>query len=125
MKRNLPVRIALPMLLAVATPVVLLAQEPPASPRPLSSPSPSPAPGFTTPSPRPSTTPATPSLGISGSRTGGAVAPVRPLSADARARQEASSARRAASAASGDPDVLLDIPNLSVEEINLEVQNLR
>ena len=28
-------------------------------------------------------------------------------------------------AASGDPDVLLDVPNLSVEEINLEVQNLR
>ena len=39
--------------------------------------------------------------------------------------QEASSARRRQAAATGDPDVLLDVPNLSVEEINLEVQNLR
>jgi hypothetical protein len=33
--------------------------------------------------------------------------------------------RRRQEAATGDPDVLLDVPNLSVEEITLEVENLR
>lgn len=33
--------------------------------------------------------------------------------------------QRARRAQSGDPDVLLDVPNLSVEEITLEVENLR
>lgn len=33
--------------------------------------------------------------------------------------------RRRIDASSGDPDVLLDIPNLSVEEITLDVENLR
>ncbi len=53
------------------------------------------------------------------------VNPVRPLSEEDRTRQEASSARRRQEASSGDPDVLLDVPNLSVDEINLEVENLR
>lgn len=62
------------------------------------------------PLPRPSPTPLT---------------PVRPLSEEDRTRQEASSARRRQEAASGDPDVLLDVPNLSVDEITLEVENLK
>jgi hypothetical protein len=62
------------------------------------------------PLPRPSPTPVT---------------PVRPLSDEDRTRQEASSARRRQEAASGDPDVLLDVPNLSVDEITLEVENLK
>lgn len=53
------------------------------------------------------------------------VPPVRPLSEEDRTRQEASSARRRQEAASGDPDVLLDVPNLSVDEITLEVENLK
>ncbi len=53
------------------------------------------------------------------------VTPVRPLSEEDRQRQEASSARRRQEAASGDPDVLLDVPNLSVDEITLDVENLR
>lgn len=53
------------------------------------------------------------------------VAPVRPLSQEDRQRQEAASARRRQEAATGDPDVLLDVPNLSVDEITLEVENLR
>jgi hypothetical protein len=53
------------------------------------------------------------------------VTPVRPLSEEDRQRQEASSARRRQEAASGDPDVLLDVPNLSVDEITLEVENLK
>lgn len=53
------------------------------------------------------------------------VTPVRPLSQEDRQRQEAASARRRQEAANGDPDVLLDVPNLSVEEITLEVENLR
>ncbi len=53
------------------------------------------------------------------------VPPVRPLSEADRTRQEASSARRRQEAASGDPDVLLDVPNLSVDEITLEVENLK
>ena len=52
-------------------------------------------------------------------------APVRPLSQEDQRRQQESSERRRQSAASGDPDVLLDIPNLSVEEITLKVKNLR
>jgi hypothetical protein len=55
----------------------------------------------------------------------GPVTPVRPLSAQDRQRQEASTARRRQEASSGDPDVLLDVPNLSVDEITLEVENLR
>lgn len=51
--------------------------------------------------------------------------PVRPLSDEDRKRQEASSERRRQEAATGDPDVLLDVPNLSVDEITLEVENLR
>ena len=51
--------------------------------------------------------------------------PARPLTAEERQRQEASSERRRQAAASGDPDVLLDVPNLSVDEITLEVENLR
>lgn len=50
---------------------------------------------------------------------------VRPLSQEDATRQRESSERRRQSAASGDPDVLLDVPNLSVEEITLEVENLR
>lgn len=60
--------------------------------------------------------------------TGGgvsAVTPVRPLSAADKARLDAASARRAKEAATGEPDVLLDVPNLSVDKIDLEVQNLR
>lgn len=53
------------------------------------------------------------------------VSRVRPLSAEEQQRQTTSSQRRAAEAASGEPDVLLDVPNLSVEEITLEVENLR
>ncbi|HEY0101806.1 MAG TPA: hypothetical protein VGB76_22965, partial [Pyrinomonadaceae bacterium] len=53
------------------------------------------------------------------------IAPVRPLSQEDIQRQQAASERRRQSAASGDPDVLLDVPNLSVEEITLEVENLR
>lgn len=58
-----------------------------------------------TPTPRPRQTP-------------NQVAPVRPLG------QETPEQRRQR-AESGDPDVLLDVPNLSVEEITLEVENLR
>ncbi|HEV2881651.1 MAG TPA: hypothetical protein VGX24_10275 [Pyrinomonadaceae bacterium] len=50
---------------------------------------------------------------------------VRPLSQEDQQRQQAASERRRQSAATGDPDVLLDVPNLSVEEITLEVENLR
>jgi hypothetical protein len=53
------------------------------------------------------------------------VTPVRPLSAEDQRRQQEASDRRRREASTGDPDVLLDIPNLSVEEINLEVENLR
>src|ERR687889_325132 len=53
------------------------------------------------------------------------VTPVRPLSQEDIRRQQEASERRRQSAASGDPDVLLDIPNLSVEEITLKVKNLR
>lgn len=53
------------------------------------------------------------------------VTPVRPLSPEERQRQEASSARRRQEAATGDPDVLLDVPNLSVDEITLDVENLK
>ena len=35
------------------------------------------------------------------------------------------SERRRQEASTGDPDVLLDVPNLSVDEINLEVENLK
>ena len=52
------------------------------------------------------------------------VAPV-PRSRGGQQRQQAASERRRQSAATGDPDVLLDVPNLSVEEITLEVENLR
>ena len=51
--------------------------------------------------------------------------PVRPLSEEDRRRQAASSERRRQEASSGDPDVLFDVPNLSVDEITLEVENLR
>lgn len=51
--------------------------------------------------------------------------PVRPLSPEDQQRMRDASERRRQSAASGDPDVLLDIPNLSVDEITLEVDNLR
>jgi len=53
------------------------------------------------------------------------VSPVRPLSQEDIQRQQAASERRRQEAASGDPDVLLDVPNLSVEEITLKVKNLR
>src|SRR5687768_9399138 len=53
------------------------------------------------------------------------VTPVRPLTQEERQRQEASSARRRQEASTGDPDVLLDVPNLSVDEITLEVENLK
>src|SRR5688572_7771265 len=80
------------------------------------------------------TTPATGSrdASITGSRTTqtprpspSPVTPVRPLSQEDRARQEASSARRRQEASTGDPDVLLDVPNLSVDEITLDVENLK
>ena len=74
----------------------------------------------------------TPDASITGSRTQAApratptpVTPVRPLTQEERNRQAASSARRAQEASSGDPDVLLDVPNLSVDEITLEVENLK
>lgn len=47
------------------------------------------------------------------------------MTAEEQQRQRESSERRRQEAASGDPDVLLDIPNLSVDEITLEVENLR
>lgn len=53
------------------------------------------------------------------------VTPVKPLSAEDAQRQKAASQRRQQEAASGDPDVLLDVPNLSVDEITLDVENLR
>src|ERR1044072_5556776 len=53
------------------------------------------------------------------------VTPVRPLSQEDIRRQQEASERRRQSAATGDPDVLLDVPNLSVEEITLKVKNLR
>src|ERR1051325_6185276 len=53
------------------------------------------------------------------------VTPVRPLSEEDRQRQQAASQRRQREAATGAPDVLLDVPNVSVEAINLEVDNLR
>ncbi len=68
--------------------------------------------GITTRTTRPQTTP-TP------------VSRVRPLSQEDQQRQQQASERRRQEAASGDPDVLLDVPNLSVEEITLEVENLR
>src|SRR5688572_8993399 len=95
-----------------------------ASPTPSPSPSPD---SFTRPTIA-SPAPPSPALGARPSSQGarpGPVRPVTPLSAEDRERMQASSERRRQSAASGDPDVLLDIPNLSVEEINLEVQNLR
>jgi len=52
-------------------------------------------------------------------------APVRPLSQDEARRQQESSERRRREAATGEPDVLLDVPNLSVDEITLKVKNLR
>lgn len=74
----------------------------------------------------------TPDASITGSRTQATpratptpVTPVRPLTQEERNRQAASSARRTQEAASGDPDVLLDVPNLSVDEITLEVENLK
>lgn len=56
-------------------------------------------------------------------RTG--VTPVQPLGAEDQQRQREASERRRQAAQTGDPDVLLDVPNLSVEEITLEVENLR
>lgn len=53
------------------------------------------------------------------------VAPVTQLSDEEQRRQRESSERRRREAASGDPDVLLDVPNLSVDEITLKVKNLR
>ncbi len=53
------------------------------------------------------------------------VTPVRPLSPEDRQRQDAASARRRQEAETGDPDVLLDVPNLSVDEITLDVENLK
>lgn len=50
---------------------------------------------------------------------------VRPLSPEDERRQREASERRRQEAATGDPDVLLDVPNLTVEEITLEVENLR
>ena len=72
---------------------------------------------------------------ITASRTAGAqqqprptpapVSPVRPLSQEDIRRSQEASERRRQSAQTGDPDVLLDVPNLSVEEITLKVKNLR
>jgi hypothetical protein len=53
------------------------------------------------------------------------VSPVRPLSQDDINRQNAARERMRQEAATGDPDVLLDVPNLSVDEITLDVENLR
>lgn len=64
-----------------------------------------------TPTPRPRTTPP--------------VSSVRPLSQEDIDRQRQASERRRTEAATGDPDVLLDVPNLSVDEIQLDVENLR
>src|SRR6185295_18978175 len=65
-----------------------------------------------TPTPRPRVTP-TP------------VTPVRALSPVDLQRQRDASERRRQEAATGEPDVLLDVPNLSVDEITLDVENLR
>jgi len=53
------------------------------------------------------------------------VSRVRPLSQEDAQRQQQASERRRQEAATGDPDVLLDVPNLSVDEITLDVENLR
>lgn len=57
--------------------------------------------------------------------TGDKVSRVRALTQEEQQRQRESSERRRQAAATGDPDVLLDVPNLSVDEITLEVENLR
>lgn len=49
----------------------------------------------------------------------------RQAAAPDRQAQDAARARRRAAADTGDPDVLLDVPNLSVEEVTLEVDNLK
>lgn len=46
------------------------------------------------------------------------------VNAPNRAPNPSSTARRQAAAATGDPDVLLDVPNLSVDKIQLKVKNL-
>lgn len=51
-------------------------------------------------------------------------APSPNLSPAETRRRQAASQRRAQEAATGEPDVLLDIPNLSVDKIQLEVRNL-
>lgn len=63
--------------------------------------------------------------GISTRTTPTPVQPVKPLSEEEQQRRQQASQRRQQEASSGDPDVLLDVPNLSVEEITLEVDNLR
>jgi hypothetical protein len=50
---------------------------------------------------------------------------VPPLSAEDERRLQAARQRRQQEAATGTPDVLLDVPNLSVQEITLEVDNLK
>ena len=52
------------------------------------------------------------------------VTPVPPLSEEDAKRLEAARQRRQREATTGDPDVLLDIPNVTVQEITLEVDNL-
>lgn len=56
---------------------------------------------------------------------GGHATRVQPVGAEDQKRIDAAFQRSRQEAASGNPDVLLDVPNLSVEQITLDVQNLK
>jgi hypothetical protein len=47
------------------------------------------------------------------------------MSEEDRRRAEAAKERRRKESSNGEPDVLLDVPNLSIDEVSLEVNNLR
>jgi hypothetical protein len=72
----------------------------------------------------PSPTPFTPGVQLPASPSSTPISQ-RPLTPEERQRQAQASERRRQEAATGDPDVLLDVPNLSVDEIGLEVDNLK
>jgi hypothetical protein len=63
--------------------------------------------------------------GADASISASATADASQLSDEDRRRAEAARERRRKESANGEPDVLLDVPNLSVDEVNLEVNNLR
>jgi hypothetical protein len=73
----------------------------------------------------PSPTPFTPGVRLPPSQPSSTPLSQRPLTPEERQRQAQASERRRQEAATGDPDVLLDVPNLSVDEIGLEVDNLK